>query len=102
VKSSGGEKEMGMPNIDSIKDALMNLEKTDGVNLLLISIAMEEIGLSHIINALGEKIQESQGSHIETTSKAVSRVLQDVIKKEMLLQFKLESVKEIIEEEHHS
>lgn len=74
--------------------------------LLLSSIAIEELALAHIINAEAEKIQFILGTlDTETSSPSnisindlllvndnVRHVLQDVIKKEMLLQFKFENV----------
>lgn len=90
---------MSMPNIPDIIPNI-ELDREDMINLLLASIALEEIGLSHIINAEGEKIQKGiqLACNIEdliAINKGVERTLQTIIKKEMLLQFKLENVLEI-------
>ncbi|MGG4455203.1 hypothetical protein [Brevibacillus porteri] len=78
------------------------------VSLLLASIALEELSLVHIMNAEAEKLQFVIGtlgvtpevvptiSDILAVNNSVRRTLQDVIKKEMLLQFKLENVVSII------
>jgi hypothetical protein len=89
---------MGMPNIPDIKPEI-DLCKKDVVNLLLSSIALEEIGLAHIINAEGEKIQavlESKPCTDELfkIDKSVQTTLRDIIKKEMLLEFKFDNVLE--------
>lgn len=89
---------MGMPNIPDIKPDI-DLCKKDVVNLLLSSIALEEIGISHILNAEGEKIQavvESQPciGHLLKIDKSVQETLRDLIKKEMLLEFKFDNVLE--------
>ncbi|MGL5415797.1 MAG: hypothetical protein ACRDDY_13440 [Clostridium sp.] len=47
---------MSMPNIPDINPKI-NLDIEDSIKVLLNSIAMEELGLSHIINAEGEKLQ---------------------------------------------
>lgn len=47
---------MSLPNIPNITPKI-SLERCDTINLLLSSIALEEIGLSHILNAEGEKLQ---------------------------------------------
>jgi hypothetical protein len=68
---------------------------------LLESVALQEAGLAHIINAEGEKIQTAiaiEGITIEdlvTIDQSVSDTLVKVIKMEMLLQFKLEEISRI-------
>jgi len=94
---------MGMPQIPDIKPEI-NLCREDAINLLLASIALEELGLAHIINAEGEKIQHmlqnNKCSDLDDYLKvndSVNKSLQTVIKKEMLLQFKLENVLDLID-----
>lgn len=86
-----------MPNIPDITPEII-LNRHEVINLLLTSIALEEIGLSHIINAEGEKIQFLLKEHCMTLNDAlkinysVERMLRNIIKKQMLLQFKLEDI----------
>lgn len=92
---------MSMPNIPNISPEI-DIDICDVVKLLLSSIALEELGLAHIINAEGEKVQEVLGNHpcfdeIIEIDKNVNKTLQNVIKKEMLLQFKLENVLDLID-----
>ena len=87
---------MGMPNIPDIKPDI-DLCRKDVVNLLLSSIALEELGLAHIINAEGEKIQKVLEDKpcldaLLKIDKSVQTTLRDIIKKEMLLEFKFENV----------
>ncbi|HJV44325.1 MAG TPA: hypothetical protein VJ824_01220 [Bacillota bacterium] len=88
---------MSMPNIPDITPHI-NLKRGKVINLLLASIALEEISLSHIMNAEGEKIQKvlkmehSSLADILKINNSVERTLRNVIKKQMLLQFKLEDV----------
>lgn len=98
---------MGFPNIPNITPDI-NINREQVINLLLASIGMEELALAHIMNAEGEKIQRTIGtlpgftplatniSDLLTINRSVEKTLQDVIKKEMLLQFKLENILELI------
>lgn len=96
---------MSQANIPNITPAI-TITTGDTINLLLASIALEELALAHILNAEAEKIQYVLGtlhggpgitppatlSNLLTIDASVQRTLQDVIKKEMLLQFKMESI----------
>jgi hypothetical protein len=97
---------MSFPNIPNVT-ASITLCRDDVLNLLLSSIAFEELGLSHIINAEGEKIQYALGLIPGLTKSAsiddlldvndsVRRTLDTVMKKELVLQSKLQSVLDII------
>jgi len=93
---------MTMPFIPDEND--MDREKS--INLLLTSIAFEELGLAHIIRAEAEKIKhvlEHGTPEVEDLlkiNKSVERMLRKVIMKEMLLSFKLEDVLELAEMEN--
>lgn len=87
---------MSLPSIPDITPNI-TVDREQVINLLLASIAMEEIGLSHILNAEGEKIQAvlEQNPTFECILKinrSVEKTLRTVIKTQMLLQFKLEDV----------
>lgn len=97
---------MSFPNIPNVTPNI-NINKTDVINLLLASIAFEELGLAHVINAEAEKIQAVigtlPGSNVRATTiselisinESANQTLQTVLKKEMLLQSKLEDVLDI-------
>lgn len=65
---------------------------------LLESIALQEAGLAHIINAEGEKIQRALEiddvsiADLIAVNQSVSDTLTKIIKLEMVLEFKLEEV----------
>lgn len=80
-----------MPNIPCIAPSA-------AISLILVSIALEEIGLSHIINAEGEKIQSVVNAldcgkatvcDILAVDKSVSELLRNILKKEILLELKM-------------
>ncbi|WP_036698248.1 collagen-like protein [Paenibacillus taiwanensis] len=93
---------MSQANLPNITPSI-TLTRDDALNLLLSSIAIEELGLGHIINAEAEKIQYAVGtlpglsvpatiSDLLAIDASVKSTLQDIVKKEMLLQFKLENI----------
>jgi len=97
---------MSFPTIPQITPTI-SINRIQVVNLLLASIALEEIGLAHIINAEGEKMQAALGtlSGLSATASSftglisidreVRRTLETVLKNQMLLQFKLEEILDI-------
>ncbi|QDS37025.1 hypothetical protein [Brevibacillus brevis] len=97
---------MSMPTVPNITPEII-LKRNEVLNLLLTSIALEEIGLSHIINAEGEKIQKIVKDQCLSLNDAlalnnsVERMLRNVIKTEMLLQFKLEDIIKLEQMHHH-
>lgn len=97
---------MSQPNIPNISPTI-TIDRDDAINLLLASIAMEELGLAHIINAEGEKIQYSLGSvpglsprasfeDILKINNSVQDTITTTIKKELLLDIKLKQVIQLI------
>lgn len=93
---------MSQPNIPNITPTI-TIDRDDVINLLLASIALEELGLAHIINAEAEKIQYVLGTipgltpaatlgQILAVNKSVENMLDLVIKKELLLTSKLKEV----------
>lgn len=95
---------MSMPNIPDMNPEI-NVELKDTISMLLSSIALEEIGLSHIINAEAEKIQFVVGTleadnnekskrynidDILKVNKSVDRTLKGVLQNQLLLQMKLQ------------
>ncbi|MGE5397509.1 MAG: hypothetical protein ACM3MK_08255 [Chitinophagales bacterium] len=98
---------MSFPTIPEIAPTI-SIDRNQVVNLLLASIALEELSLAHIVNTEAEKLQAVLGTLPGITSvrapnllsllsvnREVRRTLQTVIKKEMLLEFKLEDVLDI-------
>lgn len=91
---------MSMPKLPDITD--VNIDRETAISIIITSIAMEELALAHILNAEGEKIQYVLGTlegsdpgevticDIMAVNESVRDMLREVMKTEMLLQFKLE------------
>lgn len=96
---------MSMPNFPSISP---EITREKALNMILASIAMEELGLSHIINAEGEKIQyvlneltckTGYGASVEdilAVNKSVESLLEILMQNQMFLKSKMERVLEIM------
>lgn len=94
---------LSQANIPNITP-LITITQSQVANLLLASIAMEELGLSHIINAEAEKFQYVLGtlpgltgppatiSDLLNVNASVVNTLREITKKEILLYNKLNSV----------
>ena len=91
---------MSFPNIPNIEPNI-TLTLEDSINLLLTSIALEEISLSKLIDAETGKVlliidecrhKESALQDALEINKSVDDTLKNIIKLQMLLQFKLEKV----------
>ena len=90
-----------MPNIPDIKPDI-DVTCPEAVNLLLSSIALQEIGLSHIINAEGEKIQAVlkekcfDFDKVLKVNQSVRDTLDQVLGIETILRMKLQDVLKLI------
>ncbi|MGM9926133.1 MAG: hypothetical protein ACI35R_17950 [Bacillus sp. (in: firmicutes)] len=85
---------MSLPNISSCD----SVNRTEAINLLLASVALEEIGLSNILNAEGEKLQHFLKSMPKDLyeylkiNDSVNQTLRTIIKSQIMLQLKLEDI----------
>lgn len=81
------------------------MTQEQALHMILSSIAMEELALSHVINAEGEKIQYALGSHGNTScpadmadilavNQSVTSLLEMVMQNQLLLKNKMEKVLE--------
>lgn len=101
---------MSTPNVPNITPNI-SLTRDQAINLLLASIAMEELGLAHIINAEGEKIQYAVGTlpsspgtrytlkEILAVNESARDMLDSVFREEMALESKLKNVLKLIRDE---
>lgn len=101
---------MSQANIPNITP-LISVTVGQTIPLLLSSIALEELALAHIVNAEAEKLQLVLGtlpggtplspavvsiSDLLAVDASVQTTLRDVIKKEMLLEFKFENTLDLL------
>ena len=66
--------------------------REDAINLILASVAMEELGLSHILNAEGEKIQFVLGTLDTTRPLSGGVTMEDLISLDQSVADTLEAV----------
>ncbi|OAZ59377.1 Ribonuclease E [Bacillus siamensis] len=94
---------MSQPNLPNITPVVTH-SRDDTIDLLLSSIAMEELGMAHILDAEGEKIQYALGTipgltgppssltDILNLNESVRHTLDNLMKQELLLGSKLDSI----------
>lgn len=88
---------MSLPNIPNITPRI-SIDRGESINLLLSSIALEEIALSHILNAEGKKLQsflKTSSDNIEDylrINQSVNSMLRTILKSQLLLEMKLEDI----------
>jgi hypothetical protein len=94
---------MSFPTIPNVEPTI-DLTSGESVNLLVASVAFEELGLAHLINSEAEKLQYVLGTiegqePLETAptvqellqvNDSIGRTMRDTLKMEMMLQMKLE------------
>ena len=95
---------MSQPGIPDISPTI-TIERDQVLTLLLASIAVEEMGLAHILNAEGEKMQlafaksQDEGiclNQIIEVNTGVERVIRSITRLQLLLAEKLENVVTLI------
>ena len=69
------------------------MTRDDAINQILSSIAMEELGLSHIINAEGEKLQYVLGTLPDTS--VPDATIDDILKVNASVEKMLQTVTQI-------
>ncbi|OEH92023.1 hypothetical protein [Bacillus solimangrovi] len=98
---------MSLPNLPNPFNNLPDFDKENVLLFLLATVGQEELGLAHIINAEGEKVQaavaafEKRDISIEqllSTNESVSSVMKRVLQKEILLDFKVDDVVELLKD----
>ncbi|SDC43425.1 hypothetical protein [Shouchella lonarensis] len=99
---------MGQPTMPNFTPDIA-LSRDQVINLILASIAMEEMGLAHIINAEGEKIQYVLGTlngvtgppptiqQVLSINESVGEMLDTIFKKEIMLDSKLKSTIDLLD-----
>lgn len=89
---------MGFLNINDFK-YMNNITSEEAINLIIASVALEELGISHALNVEGEKIQTAIKFKLNTLKpniqdflaidESIIETLRSIIKKEILLLYKL-------------
>ncbi len=85
------------------------ITRDDALNMILTSIAMEELGLSHIINAEGEKLQYILGTlpcsdgmdvtveQLLEVNKSITQLMDSIMQNQIFLKGKMDKVIDSIE-----
>lgn len=90
---------MSMPNFPNFPEVPV-LDVNVAIAYIILSIALEELGLAHVINAEGEKIQavalnpNSTPSDLIAINNSVEKTLKTVIKSQIVTEFKLQEALE--------
>lgn len=107
---------MSMPTIPNLTPDVQ-IDRDDAINIILASIGMEELSLSHIVNAEAEKVQYALGTlqigvddngdpvysqsldpeQVIAMNQSAAKVLRDAIKNQMLLGMKMEDIISVVE-----
>jgi len=90
----------------------VNITRDDAINQILSSIAMEELALSHVLNAEGEKLQYILGTlegstppepatidQVLKANDSVRRLLEAVTYQQMFLKAKMADALEAVKEQ---
>lgn len=97
---------MSMPKIPDMNPDI-NITREVAIDTIIMSIAMEELAIAHILNAEGEKLQyvlntldgkdpgEITLCDIMAVNESIRETLREARKTERLLQFKLEDIVEL-------
>ncbi len=91
---------MSLPILPDVTPRI-TLKREEVIHLLLTSVAMEEITMSHIMNSEGEKIQQlldKEGISLDDMlrlNQSMERMFRNIISKQILLQFKLDQILEL-------
>jgi hypothetical protein len=91
-------------SIPKIQTSVNPVSREQALTDIIESIALEETALAHILNAEGEKIQKAvecicNKDGLIEVNESVNDTIKNIIKLQMLLQFKLEEAEGIIGEE---
>ncbi|WP_078665440.1 MULTISPECIES: hypothetical protein [Carboxydocella] len=94
---------MSMPQLPDVTPDI-ELSRRDINNMLLASIAFEELALAHMLNAEAEKLQEVITSYqsirqLVKINDKVREVIKVLLFKEIVLSMKLQDVLRLIKEE---
>lgn len=94
---------MSMPHVPDLTPDI-ELSRKDVINVLLMSIALEELAIAHAVNAEAEKIQEVIASYqsfkqLVKANEKVRDTFKILLFKEMVLSLKLQDILKLVKDE---